>query len=278
MKTSLLILGGTTEAYALAAALAERTDLRVINSLAGRTANPRLPAGETRIGGFGGASGLAAYLQAQGIDAVIDATHPFAATMTEHALTACRAAAVPLLRLERPPWRPGPGDRWVAVDDWQQAVAALVRTGARRVLLAVGRQELAPFAGLHGIWFLVRAVTAPDPMPALPAAELLLDRGPFDLASERALLARWAIDSIVCKNSGGEATAAKLIAARERGIRVIMHERPMAPPGPVATTVAAAIAWLDTHCNRPADGGATARDPQVKTPKVQDAPRDKTLR
>ena len=244
MKTRLLILGGTTEAYALADALAGLEEVHVINSLAGRTAAPRLPAGETRIGGFGGPAGLAAYLREQGIRAAIDATHPFAAAMARNADEGCRAAGVPLLRLERPAWVPGPGDRWELVADWEQAVAALVRGGSRRVLLAVGRQELAFFVGLDDIWFLVRVVTPPDPMPPLRAAELLIARGPFDLAGERALLATHAIDTIVCKNSGGEATEAKLAAARERGIRVILRERPARPPLPVAATPEAAIDWL----------------------------------
>ncbi|MBK5963672.1 cobalt-precorrin-6A reductase [Thiocystis minor] len=243
-KTKILILGGTTEGYALADALTTRADLRVINSLAGRTDHPRLPAGETRIGGFGGAAGLADYLREQGIRAVIDATHPFAAGMGWNAAEGCRVAAVPLLRLERPAWSAVPGDRWESVADWAGAVATLIGGGSRRVLLAVGRQELAPFAGLDAIWFLIRAVTPPDPLPPFPAGELLLARGPFDLGGERALLDDQAIDTIVCKNSGGEATAAKLTAARERGIRVIIRERPARPALPTATTVAEAIAWL----------------------------------
>ncbi len=245
MKTSILILGGITEAYALAETLAARADLRVVNSLAGRTSNPRLPVGETRIGGFGGVAGLTAYLREQSIHAVIDATHPFASRMGWNAFEGCRAAAVPLLRLERPGWTAVPGDCWEPVPDWKQAVAALRAGGSRRVLLAVGRQELAPFVGLDDIWFLIRAVTPPDPMPPLSAFHLLLSRGPFDLESERALLADQMIDTIVCKNSGGEATTAKLVAARERGIRVIMHERPQRPALPAAATVEDAVRWLD---------------------------------
>lgn len=244
MKGRILILGGTTEAYALADALAGWEDLHVISSLAGRTTDPRLPRGETRIGGFGGPEGLAAYLRAQGIRAAIDATHPFAAAMARNAFEGCRAAGVPLLRLERPAWVAAPGDLWEPVADWDQAVAALRRGGSRRVLLALGRQELASFEGLDGIWFLVRMVTAPDPMPALRSAELLLARGPFDLAGERALLDAHAIDTIVCKNSGGQATEAKLIAARERGIRVVMRERPSRPLLPTVATPGAAIEWL----------------------------------
>lgn len=239
-----LILGGTTEGYALAEALVARGVPRVISSLAGRTANPRLPAGETRIGGFGGISGLTDYLRRNAIQTVIDATHPFAATMGWHAAEACATVGVPLLRLARPGWEPEPGDSWELVDDWVQAVEALGRTGARRVFLALGRQELGPFASLPDIWFLIRAVTPPDPMPAFASAELLLARGPFDLATECALLDGHRIDTIVCKNSGGEATAAKLIAARERGIRVVMRRRPARPALPTAATVEAALDWF----------------------------------
>jgi precorrin-6A/cobalt-precorrin-6A reductase len=245
MKPTILILGGTTEGYALADALVTREDVRILSSLAGRTGNPRQPAGETRIGGFGGVEGLAAYLRAQGVRAVIDATHPFAAGMARNAAEACRSEGVPLLRLERPAWTARPDDRWEPVADWAAAVAALQRGGSRRVLLAVGRQELAHFAGLDRIWFLVRLVTPPDPMPPFRSAELLLSRGPFDLEGERTLLDTHAIDTVLCKNSGGDATVAKLIAARERGIRVIMHERPPRPVVPAVATVDDAAMWLD---------------------------------
>ncbi len=245
MTPRVLILGGTTEGYALAETLTAKRDLQVINSLAGRTASPRLPAGETRIGGFGGAAGLADFLRLQGISAVIDATHPFAASMGWNAAEGCRAAQVALLRLDRPAWTPQPGDRWEMVDDWEETVSTLRDCGARRVLLAVGRQELAAFAGLQDIWFLIRMVTAPEPLPPFPRARLLLARGPFDLSAERELLETHAIDTIVCKNSGGDSTAAKLVAARERGLRVIMRRRPTRPELPLVTRIPDAIAWLD---------------------------------
>ncbi len=244
-----LILGGTTEGYALAAALAQRAGLRVVNSLAGRTSNPRLPTGETRIGGFGGVEGLRDYLRGERPLAVIDATHPFAATMGTHAALACSACDIPLLRLQRPVWVPGPGDRWRGVGDWDQAVSALADLGARRVLLALGRQDLAPFTALPDPWFLVRCVTPPDPSPHFAHWELLLERGPFDLAAERALLGERRIDCIVCKNSGGTAGAAKLAAARELGIEVIMRERPTRPPTATAPDLAGALAWLDEVMN-----------------------------
>jgi precorrin-6A/cobalt-precorrin-6A reductase len=241
---TILILGGTSEGYALAEALAARDGLRVISSLAGRTAAPRRPAGELRIGGFGGIAGLSTYLARERVAAVIDATHPFAATMGGHAAEACAHADIPLLRLERPAWQPGPGDRWERVNDWYGAVFAVRMLGARRVLLAVGRQALAPFALLDDVWLLVRCVSRPEPLPAFVHAELLLDRGPFHLDAERALLRERAIDCIVCKNSGGDASAAKLQAARQHGIPVVMRERPARPALPTAPSVDAALAWL----------------------------------
>ena len=240
---SVLVLGGTTEGYDLAKSLCEAGEVHVITSLAGRTRQPRLPAGEVRIGGFGGPVGLAAFLRERRISAVVDATHPFAAIMGWNAAEGCREAGVPLLRLERPAWLPGRGDRWHEVIEWSEA-AELVARDARRVLLAIGRQELAPFAAIAQVWFLIRSVEAPDPMPPFRQAELLLTRGPFDLASERALLAERRIDTIVCKNSGGTATDAKLAAAREAGIRVIMQRRPQRPELPTVALVAEALAWL----------------------------------
>ncbi len=219
---------------------------RVISSLAGRTETPRLPAGEVRIGGFGGVEGLVGYLHQQGIRFVIDATHPFAAQMGWHAWSACQRASLPLLRLERPPWQPEPGDRWRQVTDWTEAIAYLRWLNAARVFLAIGRQELAHFTGLDDLWFLIRLVSLPDPLPPVRQAEWLLARGPFALDDERALLDRYRIDAIVCKNSGGEATAAKLIAARERGIPVVMLQRPERAPVPSVATVEAALAWLES--------------------------------
>lgn len=242
MVRHILILGGTAEAYALADALAQRPGLRVISSLAGRTGAPRLPIGEVRVGGFGGVSGLAAYLHDNAIDAVMDCTHPFASRMGWNAAEACAAVAVPLLRLERPAWVRQDGDLWDEVDDWAEAVA-LVGARSRRVLLAVGRQDVAPFAGLDRVWFLIRSVEAPSPMPPFAQAEILLSRGPFSEASERGLLTAHRIDTIVCKNSGGP-TDAKLAAARALGVRVVMKQRPPRPQTAKAATVAEALDWL----------------------------------
>ncbi len=249
---TLLILGGTGEGFALAEAAVERlggeiAGLRVITSMAGRVATPRLPAGELRVGGFSradcsGSEGLAHYLRDQAVAAVIDATHPFAARMGWNAAAACAQAGVPLLRLERPAWQPGPEDRWEQVSDWPAAAEAL-RGRAHRVFLTVGRQELAPFTALDDIWFLIRSVEAPDASLTFARRELLLARGPFHLEDERALLRDHRIDTIVCKNSGGTATDAKLTAAREQGIRVVMLARPARPDLPAVPKVAAAVAW-----------------------------------
>ncbi|WP_309050022.1 cobalt-precorrin-6A reductase [Streptomyces sp.] len=235
-----LILGGTAEARALAGLLHGR--VRVTSSLAGRVANPRLPAGEVRIGGFGGADGLAAWLREHGADAVIDATHPFAARISFNAALAAAAAHVPLLALRRPGWAPVAGDDWRPVDSLAEAAAALDGLGDR-VFLTTGRMGLAAFAD-RPEWFLVRSVDAPGaPMPA--RTEVLLDRGPFTVEGERELLDRHRIGVLVTKDSGAAATAPKLTAAREAGIPVVIVRRPPVPAGvPVAATPEEAAAWV----------------------------------
>ncbi|MFF8771171.1 cobalt-precorrin-6A reductase [Kitasatospora sp. NPDC015120] len=244
MTAHVLLLGGTTEARALAAALAaERPALRVTSSLAGRVAEPRLPAGEVRIGGFGGPGGLAAWLRAERVDAVVDATHPFAAAMSRNAAEAAAATGVPLLALRRPGWTPVPGDRWHRVASLDAAAALLPSLG-RRVLLTSGRQGIAAFARLDGLHVVARSVDPPE--PPLPASlTVLLDRGPFTLDGERAVLREHRIDVVVTKDSGGAATAPKLTAARELGLPVVVVDRPPAPAGvPVAPSVEAALDWL----------------------------------
>jgi precorrin-6A/cobalt-precorrin-6A reductase len=239
----ILILGGTTEARALAAALSGE-GVAVTTSLAGRVQRPRLPAGEVRIGGFGGAERLAAWLPEHGVRAVVDATHPFAERISAAAAAAAVRAGVPLIRLERPGWSERPGDRWLWVDDLTGAAAA-IPLGAR-VFLTTGRQGLAAFAGIDRAWFLIRTVDPPDP-PLPRHHELLLDRGPYTLASERALMAAHAIDLLVTKDSGGDHTAAKLDAARERGAAVVVVRRPPRPDVPTVTTVGEAVTWALAH-------------------------------
>ncbi|MEV7277004.1 cobalt-precorrin-6A reductase [Streptomyces sp. NPDC093111] len=240
-----LILGGTTEGRVLAGLLHGADgagDLRVTSSLAGRVATPRLPAGEVRVGGFGGAEGLAAWVRQHGVDAVIDATHPFAERISFNAARAAATAHVPLLALRRPGWVPVAGDTWHEVGSLAEAADALGGLGDR-VFLTTGRMGLAAFAD-RPEWFLVRSVDAPEaPMPA--RTEVLLERGPFSLDGERELLARHRIDVLVTKDSGGAATAPKLTAVREAGVPVVVVRRPPVPEGvPTAAAPEEAAAWV----------------------------------
>ncbi|MFD9035436.1 cobalt-precorrin-6A reductase [Streptomyces sp. NPDC059567] len=245
-----LILGGTTEARALATALHPR--VRVTSSLAGRVAEPRLPAGEVRVGGFGGVDGLVAWMREHHVDAVIDATHPFAENISFNAARAAATAHVPLLALRRPGWVRVDGDDWHEVASLEEAARVVGgrgwghlpgRSPSGRVFLTTGRMGLAAFAECPQ-WFLVRSVDAPEPpMPA--RTEVLLDRGPFTLEGERELLSRYGIDVLVTKDSGGTATAPKLRAAREAGIPVVIVRRPPVPEGvAVAGTVGEAVGWV----------------------------------
>ncbi|MGW1882698.1 cobalt-precorrin-6A reductase [Streptomyces sp. NPDC001970] len=243
-RTHILVLGGTTEARALAGALHAR-GVRVTTSLAGRVAAPRPPEGEVRIGGFGGAEGLAAWLRGHRVDVLIDATHPFAGTISFNAARAAGLAHVPLLALRRPGWAPVAGDDWHSVGSLKEAARALPALG-RRVFLTTGRMGLAAFADADDtLWFLVRSVDPPEP-PHPARMEVLLDRGPFTIDGERALLRGHRIDVLVTKDSGGAATVPKLTAAREAGIPVVIVRRPTVPDGvPVATTPEEALAWVD---------------------------------
>jgi precorrin-6A/cobalt-precorrin-6A reductase len=245
----ILILGGTAEARTLAQDLAGRADLGVTLSLAGRTAAPLPQAVPVRSGGFGGVDGLAAYLRAERIDALIDATHPYAAVISANAARAAELARVPLLALRRPAWKKRPGDIWIEVATIEDAVTALGEA-PRRVFLALGRKELAPFTAAPQHVYLVRSVDPVDPPLAVPQASYLTARGPFTEAADRALLERHAIEIIVAKNSGGEATYAKIAAARALGIPVVMLARPPLPEVATATTVEEVLAWVD-HVSAP---------------------------
>ncbi|MEV4014255.1 cobalt-precorrin-6A reductase [Nonomuraea angiospora] len=255
-----LILGGTAEARALAAELSGR-GVHVVSSLAGRVSNPRLPVGEVREGGFGGPDGLAAWLAAERIDALVDATHPFAARMTASAAEASARTGVPLLVLRRPGWREGPGDTWQRVPSLHAAAARLSETATRlsgtrlseaaarpgggplRVFLTTGRRSLPVFTGRAGVWLLARSVDPPEP-PLPDNVHVLLDRGPYTVEGERALIREHRLDVLVTKDSGGPMTTAKLVAARELGLPVIMVDRPPPPSGVrLVETAAAAAAW-----------------------------------
>lgn len=245
MPNNLLILGGTAEATALARAALARfgENIEVTTSLAGRTERPGPIPGQVRIGGFGGAAALAAYITERDIDCVIDATHPFAVWISAEARQACEIAGVPRLTLSRPPWPRHRYDRWLEVDDMAAAARLVARLG-HRAWLTIGAGEIEAFSGVKGVRFLVRLVDPPRrPLP-LRFCEVVVGRGPFALANERHLIARHAIDVLVCKASGGAATEAKLIAAREFSLPVVMVRRPPPEPGDLVETVEQALDWL----------------------------------
>ncbi|WAZ25431.1 cobalt-precorrin-6A reductase [Streptomyces cinnabarinus] len=232
MSPHVLILGGTTEARELAAALTALPGLRVTTSLAGRVSRPGTVTGEVRIGGFGGAEGLARWLREEHVDALVDATHPFAAAITANAARAAAATGVPAVVLRRPGWRPGPEDRWHPVPSLEAAADLLPSLG-RRVFLTTGRLGLAAFAHLTDLHFVVRSVDPPEP-PLPPRTEVLLARGPFTVDDETALLSAHCVDVLVTKDSGGSATSAKLTAARHLALPVVVVRRPPLPEGVTA--------------------------------------------
>jgi precorrin-6A/cobalt-precorrin-6A reductase len=240
----ILILGGTTEARRLAERLVERVDVEVTVSLAGRTTAPAAHAAPVRSGGFGGAEGLGRYLTAERVDALVDATHPYAAIISANAADAAAATRVPLLALRRPPWVPLPADRWIEVADAAAAVQALGEA-PRRVFLALGKSEVRTFARAPQHYYLVRSVEPIDPPLAVPHASYVTGRGPFTEADDRALLAGHAIDLVIAKNSGGTATYGKIAAARALGLPVILLRRPALPDVPTVETIEDAVTWLD---------------------------------
>jgi len=245
VKRHVLILGGTGEALALARLLAEqRPDLVVTTSLAGATSAPVQPPGKLRTGGFGGADGLADWLRDATVAALIDATHPFAATMAGHAAAAASASGVPRLKLVRAMWPRRDGDRWISVADAPAAARALAKLSARRVFLTLGARDLGAFAGLSGVTFTVRMIEAPETPLPLARADLILARGPFGEVDERALMTGRRIDAVVAKASGGAATRGKIDAARGLGLPVVMIARPPLPACETAPDAAAALDWI----------------------------------
>jgi precorrin-6A/cobalt-precorrin-6A reductase len=240
----ILILGGTTEARGLAEALAGRPDIAAIISLAGRTNDPKPLPLPTRIGGFGGVDGLTAYLGDEAIDLLIDATHPFANQISANAALAAIACSTPIFALRREPWHAENGDRWTRVEDVEQAVVAL-GSGPRRVFLAIGRQEAGRFSAAPQHRYLVRSVDPVDPPLDVPDCRYVLAIGPFDEASESRLLKDNAINVLVTKNSGGAATYAKIIAARNLGIDVVMIDRREQPGVTAVSTIGAALGLID---------------------------------
>jgi precorrin-6A/cobalt-precorrin-6A reductase len=242
--TRILILGGTAEARQLAGRLAGRTGLEITLSLAGRTATPAAQPVPVRVGGFGGADGLAKYLVAERIDALIDATHPYANVISANAVAAVRRNGVPFIALRRPPWVAVAGDRWIAASDVREAVRAIGQT-PRRVFVALGRNELAPFRDAPQHYYLIRSVDPVEPPLPLPHVGYVTGRGPFSEADDHALMTEHRIEIVVAKNSGGTATYGKIAAARALGIDVIMLRRPPPPDAAAIETIEDAIVWLD---------------------------------
>lgn len=237
----ILILGGTGDAVKLAAKLATVLEIEIISSLAGRTRKPAALVGQVRIGGFGGATGLANYLQENSIDILIDATHPCAGQITCNGAIASQLANIPHLMLVRPQWEKVRGDNWIEVESVEAAAQAIPES-VKRVFITSGRQQLEPFLQRSHIWYLMRSIDPPD--IELPNSKVLLDRGPFNLEQERQLLQDYQIEAIISKNSGGSATYAKIIAARELDIPVVMVQRPARPEGEKVNDIEEVIAWL----------------------------------
>ncbi|MCR9135408.1 MAG: cobalt-precorrin-6A reductase [Alphaproteobacteria bacterium] len=233
-RKSVLILGGTQDASELAGRLANQPNLRVITSLAGRTAHPGAIAGETRIGGFGGVNGLSRYLTGSQIDLLVDATHPFATKMSSHAAQASRQTGVALMSLVRPPWQPVKGDDWQSVPTLDAAREALPTES--RVFLALGRQYISAFSARRDLHCVIRMVDPPVEILPFASMELILGR-PGNLSEETDLLRSRSIDHLVCRNSGGHASYAKVEAARHLSIPVIMIDRPAMPVGQLFQSV-----------------------------------------
>ena len=240
----LLILGGTSEAAALARQAVARPGLTVTTSLAGETRTPARLKGAVRGGGFGGADGMADYLRQARVDLVVDATHPFAAVISHNAAKACLAVGLAHVHLVRPPWVHDKGDTWIEVDDMAQAAQEVA---GRRAFLTIGRVELGRFAEVEDAWFLVRVIDPPAEPPPLANCRVIQGRPPFTVEDERALMADHKIDVVVSKNSGGAATYAKIAAARALGLPVVMVRRPPPPAGPLVASVEETLDWLADH-------------------------------
>ncbi|WP_282092692.1 cobalt-precorrin-6A reductase [Epibacterium ulvae] len=240
----ILLLGGTTEASQMAACLA-KAGRRAVFSYAGRTKRPVLQPLPMRQGGFGGVAGLVDYITSKKITHVIDATHPFAAQMSAHAVAACHETGARLCALQRPVWQAGPEDRWQPVADIAAAVAALPEQGAR-VFLAIGKQTLDPFVAKAHNFYLLRLVDPPVADLPLPYAQAVIARGPFDVDGDLALMRAHNITHVVAKNAGGRGAVAKLKAARNLKLPVILIERPQVPDRQIFDTVADVMEWLAT--------------------------------
>ncbi len=242
----LLILGGTTEARELArrVSLMMGKKVRVTTSLAGRRTTTPALAGDVRIGGFGGIEGMMTYLSENSVDLVVDATHPFSAVISDHANVTCTAVTVPRLQVLRPAWQMPPGATFLEVDGLNGAAEILPRI-ARRIFLTTGLRGLEAFSGLDGLWFLVRLIDAPKTPPTLADYQLITGTPPYSLDAERGLLTDHDIDTLVTKDSGGEGTVAKITAAAEAGVTIVLIRRPPPEPGSLAESADDAFAWIE---------------------------------
>lgn len=250
----ILLLGGTTEAAALADRLAYKSNIEATLSLAGRTAAPAPSPLPTRVGGFGGSEGLAAYLSREKIDLLLDATHPFAARMSTNAAAAATATGVPLLAIERPPWTAVPGDDWIEFDSIEAAVAALP-DDPQDVFSGLGRQAIDALCRAPQHRYAIRVVDPLDLPGELTDAELIAARGPFRTGEDAKLFADYNIRYVLTKNAGGTAAYAKIEAARQLGIRVHMVRRPAIPARETVSSDEEALAWIDAHHRTRSDLG-----------------------
>jgi precorrin-6A/cobalt-precorrin-6A reductase len=250
-----LILGGSTEASELARLLAADCRFETTLSLAGRTLHPKMQPVPTRRGGFGGIDGLVAWLQQEATQAVVDATHPYAAQISFNAVAACQRVAIPLATILRPRWQPQPDDLWRDVADVEAAADAL-GPEPKRVFLSLGRQELGAFASHPQHHYIARTIDPPEGITLPPDIRLLFDRGPFDLQAETALLKQERIDVMVCKNSGAAAVYPKIEATRELGIPVVMIARPHKACGHALENPEGAVGWLEQQFIHRATSGS----------------------
>ena len=243
MSKALLILGGTGEAASLADRLGGDRRLQVTTSLAGRTSNPRSIAGSVRIGGFGGAEGLRAYLARERMGMLVDATHPFASRISAHAVAACARCGIDRLQLLRLPWDVQPGDRWICVRSMEEA-AGQIQASHKTVFLTTGQKGIELFSALDDVRFVVRLVEAPKTRLPIKQHTLILARGPYSAREEERLLQEHQVDLVVAKNSGGAATYAKISASAKLGIPVLMVDQPPQAAGSKVDSVEAAHAWV----------------------------------
>lgn len=261
-RARILILGGTGDGFRLAERLHAMAECDVITSMAGVTAAPKVPAGAVRRGGFGGVDGLVNYLQAERIEALVDATHPFAAQMSRNAALAAAQAQVPAVHISRSSWEALPGDDWHNVATMTEAAAKLP-SNAGTTFLTTGKTQLHHFAQRNDVTFLARTVGPlgedEDLGPLPEKLTFIHDKGPFEVASERKLLQDYGVAWIVSKNSGGPAAYAKLEAARELGLPVIMVQRPSPPNGHCVCDAIAALRWLAANVGLNIRGMETAR-------------------